>query len=81
MLSTVALFEAGNRLSESIDRVQAGAVIEITRRGKVAARLMPPESDEARQRGLDAMAKLREARQGVSLGGLSSRDLIRQGRR
>ncbi|WP_157270863.1 type II toxin-antitoxin system Phd/YefM family antitoxin [Azohydromonas aeria] len=80
-MSTVALFEAKNRLSELIDRVQAGEVIEITRRGKVVARLTPPESDDARQRGLDAVARLREARQGVSLGGLSSRELIRDGRR
>ena len=80
-MSTVALFDAKNRLSELIDRVQAGEVIEITRRGKVVARLTPPETDAARQRGLDAVARLREARQGVSLGDLSSRDLIREGRR
>lgn len=80
-MSTVALFDAKNRLSELIDRVQAGEVIEITRRGKVVARLAPPESDEARQRGLDAVARLREARQGVSLGDLSSRELMREGRR
>lgn len=80
-MSTVALFEAKNRLSELIDRVQAGEVIEITRRGKVVARLTPPETDEVRQRGLDAVAKLHEVRQGVSLSDLSSQDLIRDGRR
>ena len=80
-MSTVALFDAKNRLSELIDRVQAGEVIEITRRGKVVARLTPPEADTARQRGLDAVAKLHEARRGVSLGGLSSQDLIHEGRR
>ena len=41
-MSAVALFDAKNRLSELVDRVVAGEVIEITRRGKVVARLAPP---------------------------------------
>ena len=43
-MSEVALFDAKNRLSELIDRVQAGEEFVITRRGKVVARLAaPPE--------------------------------------
>jgi prevent-host-death family protein len=81
-MSTVALFEAKNRLSELIDRVIAGEAIEITRHGKVVARLAPPEDDATRQRGAqDAIAALQRASQGVSLGRLKSRDLIRDGRR
>ena len=80
-MSTVALYEAKNRLSELIDRVLAGEVIEITRRGKVVAQLAPPAAGadtEAAQRAVDA---LRAARKGVSLGGLNRRDLIAEGRR
>jgi len=78
----VALFEAKNRLSELIDRVLAGEVIEITRRGKVVARLEPPVGPSAREsEAQDAIAQLQRASRGVSLGGLKSRDLIREGRR
>ncbi len=38
-MTEIALFEAKNRLSELIDRVQAGEVFVITRRGKRVARL------------------------------------------
>lgn len=81
-MTAVALFEAKNRLSELVDRVLAGESIEITRRGKVVARLAPPEDDVTRQRSAaDAVARLQEASRGVSLGRLKSRDLIRKGRR
>ena len=77
----VALFEAKNRLSELINRVEAGEEIAITRRGKVVARLVPPAPENAAQRARDAIAGLRAVRKGVTLGRLSSRDLIRDGRR
>ena len=80
-MSEVALFEAKNRLSELINRVEAGEEIAITRRGKVVARLVPPAPEEADQRARDAIANLRASRKGVSLGRLRSRDLIREGRR
>lgn len=81
-MSAVALFDAKNRLSELVDRVVAGEVIEITRRGKVVARLAPPEDAATRQRSAqDAVLRLQQASQGVSLGTLSSRSLVHQGRR
>lgn len=81
-MPAVALFEAKNRLSELVDRVLAGEVIEITRHGKVVARLAPPEDEATRQRAAqDAVARLQAASRGVSLGRLRSRDLIREGRR
>ena len=80
-MSDVALFVAKNRLSELINRVEAGEEISITRRGKVVARLVPPAHDDAGQRARDAIAGLRASRKGVSLGRLSSRDLIIEGRR
>ena len=80
-MNDVALFDAKNRLSELINRVEAGEEIAITRRGKVVARLVPPALDEASQSARDAIANLRASRKGVSLGRLSSRDLIREGRK
>jgi prevent-host-death family protein len=80
-MTEVALFEAKNRLSELIDRVLAGEVIAITRRGKVVAQLGPADADAGRRGAIEAVARVRAAREGVSLGGLKSRDLIRAGRR
>jgi prevent-host-death family protein len=77
----IALFEAKNRLSELINRVEAGEEIAITRRGKVVARLVPAVSDETGQRAQEAVDRLLASRQGVSLGRLKSRDLIGEGRR
>jgi len=80
-MNDVALFDAKNRLSELIHRVEAGEEIAITRRGKVVARLVPAVDVEANERARDAIAGLRASRQGVTLGRLRSADLIREGRR
>lgn len=80
-MNDIALYEAKNRLSELINRVEAGEEISITRRGKVVARLVAPAPEDAAQRARDAIANLRGSRQGVSLGRLSSRELVREGRR
>jgi prevent-host-death family protein len=80
-MNDVALFEAKNRLSELIHRVEAGEEIAITRRGKVVARLVAPEHEDAAQRARAAIVGLQAARQGVSLGRLKSRELIREGQR
>jgi antitoxin (DNA-binding transcriptional repressor) of toxin-antitoxin stability system len=78
-VTQIALFEAKNRLSELIERVQSGEVIVITRRGKAVAQLALPQ--EAASRAQDAIARLRASRKGVSLRGLKARDLIDEGRR
>lgn len=80
-MTAIALFDAKNRLSELIDRVQAGEEFIITRRGKVVARLALPEAGNSAQRAGDAIASLRASRKGVSLGRLKSRDLMAEGRR
>lgn len=80
-MTEVALYEAKNRLSELIERVQRGEVIAITRRGKVVAQLALPREQESAGAARDAVAGLMAARKGVSLGSLKSRDLIAEGRR
>lgn len=42
-MERINLADAKARLSEIVDRVEAGESIEIVRRGKPAARLIPPE--------------------------------------
>lgn len=80
-MTTIALFDAKNRLSELIDRVQAGETFAITRRGKVVATLGAPQPVQASQAALDAVERVWSSRQGVSLGNLSSRSLMSAGRR
>jgi antitoxin (DNA-binding transcriptional repressor) of toxin-antitoxin stability system len=80
-MTEVALYEAKNRLSELIERVQRGEVIAITRRGKVVAELALPREQDSASAARDAVAGLLAARQGVSLGNLKARDLIAEGRR
>lgn len=78
-MTAIALFEAKNRLSELIDRVQAGEKFEITRRGKVVASLTTVE--DGHSRAMEAVEGLRASRKGVSLGRLKSRELVTAGRR
>jgi prevent-host-death family protein len=77
----VGAFEAKNRLGQLLDRVEAGEEIVITRRGKVVARLVPPGAPVDRERARRAMEEIREARKGVTLGGIPIKDLIGEGRR
>jgi prevent-host-death family protein len=44
-MERINLADAKARLSEIVDRVEAGESIEITRRGKPAARLIPTAED------------------------------------
>lgn len=80
-MTEIALFDAKNRLSELIVRVEAGEEFVITRRGKAVARLARLENDATQKRAQKAIAILQAGRKGVSLGRLHSRDLIAAGRR
>ena len=80
-MTEVALYEAKNQLSALIERVRAGEVILITRRGKVVAQIALPPGAQDDTVAQDAVDRLLKARQGVRLGGLRSRDLIAEGRR
>lgn len=79
-MKEVGAFEAKNRLGQLLDWVEAGEEVVITRRGKPVARMVPPERGIDRERGQRAVLRIREMRKGVTLGGLSIRDLIGEGR-
>jgi prevent-host-death family protein len=76
----VGAFEAKTRLGQLLDWVEAGEEVVITRRGKVVARMVPPNIAFDRERGRRAAERIREMRKGVTLGGLSIKDLIGEGR-
>ena len=80
-MRTVGVFEAKNRLTALLDEVESGGEIIITRRGKPIARLAPLETGFNRARAQAAADGLRKASKGLSLGGVSLRALIDEGRR
>ena len=80
-MQTVGVFEAKNRLTALLDAVEAGGEVLITRRGKPVARLVPAEIGFDRVRARRAAEGLRAVSKGQTLGDLTLRELISEGRR
>lgn len=76
----IALYEAKNKLSGLLDEVAAGRRITITRHGKAAARLVPADHGFDRVKAAQAAKTLFEIRKGVTLDGLSIKELVDEGR-
>ena len=77
-IATVGVYDAKNKLSELLDRVEAGEVIGLTRHGKQVAMLVPVNQVQPSTR--ETIARLRELRAGTRLGGMSIRELRDEGR-
>lgn len=80
-MHTVGVFEAKNRLTALLDEVEGGGEVLITRRGRPVARLVPVDVGFDRAKAKRAADGLRAASRGLSLGGLSLKQLISEGRR
>lgn len=76
----VGVFEAKNKLSELLDQVARGAEITITKRGRAIARLVPPDVPFDRNRARRAADDLIARSRGTTLGDVSLKDLIDEGR-
>jgi prevent-host-death family protein len=79
-MDSVGAYEAKTHLPKLIERVRKGERITITKHGVPVAVLQPPD----KTRAIDTktvIAQLRAFREGQSLGGLSLRDMIEEGRR
>jgi prevent-host-death family protein len=79
-MKTVGAFEAKTHLNELLRQVSQGETIRITRRGIPVAKLVPAD-DEERKDLKQLVREIREIRKGASLGGLTIRELINEGRR
>jgi prevent-host-death family protein len=79
-MKTVGAFEAKTHLNELLKRVSQGESIRITRRGIPVAKLVPSEEGEPKDLK-KVVREIREIRRGASLGDLSIRQLIDEGRR
>jgi prevent-host-death family protein len=81
-MTTIGFYEARTHLSELLDQVAKGKKVLITRRGKPAALLSPPPAASVKDvRQVIEEFKAYSKRQRRTLGGLSIRDLIEEGRR
>jgi len=83
-MSTVGSFEAKTKLAELLDKVEAGEIVTITRRGKPVAQLVPvkPEDEGARMRALVEEIKRTRVGRGRPAGpGTTIPELIKAGRR
>jgi prevent-host-death family protein len=79
-MKTVGTFEAKTHLNELLQRVSKGETIRITRRGVPVAKLVPDGQEE--KKDLKKIGReIREIRKGISLKGLTIRELINEGRR
>ena len=76
----IGAFEAKNKLSALLERVERGEEILITRRGKPVARLVPAVSVPNRIAALEAADRILERSRSATLGGLTIRELIAEGR-
>lgn len=77
----IGAFEAKNRLAALLDAVERGEEVTITRRGKPVAKLVRHESAFDRSKAMEAAEQLRAMRKGVTLGGLTIKELIEESRR
>ncbi len=79
-MKEIGAFEAKNRLGQLLDIVERGEEVVITRHGREVARLVPPKSAFNRAEARAAAQRIREMSKGVTLGGISIKDLINEGR-
>ena len=80
-MRSVGAFEAKNTLGTLLDLVESGEEVTITRHGKPVARLVAPGAAVDRTAAREAMRRIAERSNGVTLDGISIKDLIEDGRR
>lgn len=79
-MSTIGAYEAKTKLSELLERVAAGEEFVITKHG-VPVAVLQPFSAAKRTDPRKTIAALKTFRQGRHLAGLTTRDLVEEGRR
>jgi prevent-host-death family protein len=78
--ASVGAFEAKNRFSELLERVNRGAEVVITKHDRPVAKLIPMSAHGVAERK-KTTAELRALSKRYNLKGLSVRELIDEGRR
>ncbi len=78
---TVGSYEAKTHLSALLERVAKGETITITKHGVPVAKLVPVGDGKPKRDVKQVIEELLEFRKQHSLGGLSIREMIEEGRR
>lgn len=79
-MKTIGLFEAKQKLSELVERAGEGEQIGITRRGKLAAMLVPVRNDVSLKEVFADIERIRRRAKPLPKG-MTIKDLIEEGRR
>jgi prevent-host-death family protein len=79
-MKNVGLFEAKQKLSELVERASTGERIGITRRGKLAALLVPARSNDDLKEVFARIEQIRKSAKPLPKG-MTVKDLIEEGRR
>jgi prevent-host-death family protein len=79
-MKNVGLFEAKQKLSELVERASEGEQIGITRRGKLAAILVPARNDVSLKEAFARIERIRMQAKPLPKG-MTVKDLIEEGRR
>ena len=80
-MKQLGAYEAKTHLSRILDEVEQGESFTISKHGRPVAVLMPATRTTSPLSPADAIARLRRDRQGRTLGDVTVRDLIDDGRR
>ena len=79
-MKTIGAYEAKTRFSELLKEVESGETVIVTRHGQPVARLMPMERDaDDAAAAIEELHRYRRERR-PTLGGISIRELIEEGR-
>jgi prevent-host-death family protein len=79
-MKNVGLFEAKQKLSELVERASEGEQIGITRRGKLAAFLVPARDNAGLKEAFATIERIRMRARPLPKG-MTVKDLIEEGRR
>lgn len=79
-MRTVGLFEAKQKLSELVERASEGEQIGITRRGKLAAVIVPARPELSMEEAFAQIDRIRSKVRPLPKG-VTIKDLIEEGRR
>ncbi len=79
MTHTITLEDAEARFQEIMRQAEAGERFLVTEEGQAVARIEPPPNSTLAER-LEAIEAIKEIRKGVTLGGLSIKEMVNEGR-
>jgi prevent-host-death family protein len=78
-MDRIGIYDAKVKLSQLIERVEAGGEVVITKRGKPVARLVPPAAPRKRA-SARAAKRIRALCERLDIRGVTVRELIEEGR-